>query len=326
MSIAFTTYQSRKLFLVGVSPEGRPSIFERTIDRVMGMVVEGDSIHLGTRYQIWRFRNILHPNQIVNGFDALFLPRESIVTGDLDIHDMVIEDDGRVVFANTLFNCLATTDPEHSFQPVWTPPWISGLAAEDRCHLNGVALRDGRARYVTAVSRSDRKDGWREKRHGGGVLFDVVENRIVAEGLSMPHSPRWHQGRIWLLNSGTGYLGWVDPEEGVFHEVAFCPGYARGLAFRGGVALVGLSNQRENRTFTGLPLQENLGHHNQSARCALMVIDLETGRQLHELRIDGLVRELYDVAFLPGVRRPMAVGFQNDEIHRILSLPPECTP
>ena len=107
-----------------------------------------------------------------------------------------------MLFVNTLFSCLATTSETHSFAPLWRPPFVSRLAAEDRCHLNGLAMRDGRAAYVTAVSRSDVADGWRDRREGGGVLVDVATGETLLAGLSMPHSPRWHDNRLWLLELG----------------------------------------------------------------------------------------------------------------------------
>src|SRR5690606_29974768 len=124
-----------------------------------------------------------------------------------------------------LFGCLATTSETHSFVPLWKPPFASRLAAEDRCHLNGLALKDGRPKYVTAVSQSDVADGWRDQRTRGGCVVDVESNEIIATGLSMPHSPRWYRDRLWLLNSGTGFLGTLDTGSGRFEEVAFCPGY-----------------------------------------------------------------------------------------------------
>lgn len=321
-SIAFTTYQSRKLFLIGMQESGRFSFFERTLERVMGMTARGRDLWLSTKYQVWRFRNALEPGRRLGAFDAVYTPRESRVTGDLDIHDMVVEEDGRLVFVNTLFNCLATVDADHNFRPLWRPPWISALVPEDRCHLNGLAARDGRARYVSAVARTDARDGWREERRDGGVVYDLAAGRVVADGLSMPHSPRWYRDRLWVLNSGTGHLGWVDTEGGKFHPLAFCPGYARGLAFHGGHALVGLSGPRENRTFSGLPLDDNLREQGTGARCGLHVIDLAGGGTVEWLYITGVVRELYDVSLLPGVRCPMAIGFQGDEIERYISLPP----
>jgi uncharacterized protein (TIGR03032 family) len=136
----------------------------------------------------------------------------------------------------------------------------------------------------------------------------------------MPHSPRLHGGKLWLLNSGTGELGCVDPRAGRFEPVAFCPGYARGLAFAGNHAIVGLSNARENRTFSGLPLEAALARRDTAPRCGLAVIDLSLGDMIHWVRLEGVVRELYDVAALPGVRRPCAIGFRTDEVKYAISI------
>ncbi|MBU2583134.1 MAG: TIGR03032 family protein [Alphaproteobacteria bacterium] len=322
-SIAFTTYQGSKLFMVGVKPDGRLSVFERTFTRCMGLGVSSDgrALALATQVQIYRFDNLLADGGAdAGGFDAVFSPHASWITGDVDAHDVGFGPDGRPVFVNTLFSCIAAVSDGHSFRPLWTPPFVSRLAAEDRCHLNGMALRDGAPTHATAVSRSDVGDGWRDKRRDGGVLIDVASGAVVIEGLSMPHSPRWHEGRLWLLNSGTGELGWVDLAAGRFEPVAFCPGYARGLAFLGNHAIVGLSLPRDNRTFSGLPLDEALTQRDAEARCGLAVIDLTTGDMREWVRIEGVVRELYDVAVLPGIRRPSVIGFKTDEIARLISI------
>jgi uncharacterized protein (TIGR03032 family) len=320
VSLAFTTYQAGKVFFIGVQPDGRLSIFERTFNRCMGLWSDGQTLWMSTLYQIWRFENYLPPGQTASGYDRLYVPQAAHTTGDLDVHDLAPDGQGRLVFVNTLFGCLATLSARHSFQPLWQPPFISKLAAEDRCHLNGLALEDGRPRYVTAVSTSDVADGWRDHRRGGGVVVDVLGNTVIAEGLSMPHSPRVHDGRVWLLNSGTGELGVLDRAAGKFTAVAFCPGYARGLAFIGPYAIVGLSLARENRTFQGLPLDEALASRGAEPRCGLLVVDTRTGDTVEWLRIEGVVRELYDIAVLPGVRNPAAIGFMSDEIRRVISI------
>jgi uncharacterized protein (TIGR03032 family) len=322
-SLAFTTYQAGKLFLIGLQPDGRLAVFERSFPRCMGLGVsrDGRSLVLATEFQIQRFDNIFEPGQTAEGgVDSLYAPHAAWVTGDLDVHDIGFGEDGRPVFVNTLFSCIAEVSDGHSFTPLWKPSFISRLAAEDRCHLNGMAMADGRPLYATAVSRSDAADGWRDRRAGGGIVIDVASGEIVADGLAMPHSPRLHAGRLWLLNSGTGEFGHVDPAAGRFEPVAFCPGYARGLAFAGNHAVVGLSLARENRTFSGLPLDEALGRRETDARCGLAVIDLASGDMTGWVRIEGVVRELYDVAALPGVRRPSAVGFKTDEVKRMISI------
>ena len=322
-SLAFTTYQAGKLFLIGLRPDGRISIFERTFPRCMGLGVgaDGRSLALATRHQILRFDNVLPAGETDRGgFDAVFAPHAGWVTGDLDVHDVGFGEDGRPVFVNTLFSCLATVSDGHSFRPLWKPPFISRLAAEDRCHLNGMAMAEGRPTFVTAVARSDAADGWRDRLRDGGVVIHVESGEIVASGLSMPHSPRWHEGRLWLLNSGTGEFGFVDAQQGRFEPVAFCPGYARGLAFAGNHAVIGLSLARENRTFSGLALDEALQGRDVEPRCGLAVIDLASGDMIGWVRIEGVVRELYDVAALPGVSRPSAIGFKTDEVNRVISI------
>lgn len=321
-SLAFTTYQAGKLFLIGLQPDGRLSVFERTFNRCLGLWSDAQTMYMSSLYQLWRFENTLEKGQDYQGYDRLYVPRLAWTTGDLDIHDVALGADGRPVFVNTLFGCLATVSESHSFTPLWKPPYVSRLAAEDRCHLNGLAMENGKPRYVTSVSQTDVNDGWRERRRDGGTVVDVESNAIVLEGLSMPHSPRLHNGRLWLLDSGTGHFGYADLKKGAFERVAFCPGYLRGLSFLGDYAVVGLSMCRENRTFQGLALDDNLRDKKAEPRCGLQVIDLKSGDVVHWLRIEGLVRELYDVVALPGARRPMALGFKTDEIRRMISVGP----
>lgn len=320
LSVALTTYQIGKLFLLGLKINGDLSIFERTFNRCMGLCPTANGFYMSSLHQVWRFENVLTPGQQQDGYDRLYLPQVGYTTGDLDIHDMAVDADGRLVFVNTLFGSLATLSETHSFKPLWQPTFISKLAAEDRCHLNGLAMRDGRAAYVTAVSQSDVVDGWRDHRVDGGIVIDVNSNEIVASGLSMPHSPRWYQGKLWLLNSGTGEFGHIDLVTGRFVPLTFCAGYMRGLYFHGDFALVGLSKPRHNKTFSGLPLDDNLQSRKAEARCGVQVIDLRTGDAVHWLRIEGIVDELYDVITLPGVRCPMALGFKTDEISRVISI------
>lgn len=329
-SIGFSTYQAGKLFLLGIQPSARLSIYERTFNRCMGLYATADAqtIWMASLYQLWRLENYVPAGGLTpDGYDRLYVPTVGNTTGDVDVHDVVADTRGQPVFCATMFNCVAAISDTSSFRPLWRPPFISALVPEDRCHLNGLALdpATGEPAYVTMVSRSDVADGWRDHRDGGGLMMDIRTNDVMAEGLSMPHSPRVHPdypGRIWLLNAGTGFLGYIDlnARDGRFVEVAFCPGFVRGMAFVGRHAVVGLSAARENRTFAGMPLDENLKARGSIARCALHCINLDTGVTDHWLRIEGLVSELYDVIALPGVRRPSLLGFKTEEIRRMLRL------
>lgn len=313
-SLAISTYQTGKLFLIGHNRDGRYSVFERTFERAMGLAGDGQSFYLASLFQIWRFQNVLQPGETSDGYDRYYFPLVGRTTGDLDVHDLAISRDGRPLFISARFSCLATTSDEFHFKPLWMPAFVSKLAAEDRCHLNGLALVEGRPRFATACAATDVVDGWREQRRDGGLVIDIESDEVVASGLSMPHSPRWHRDRLWLLDSGSGSFGYVEAASGRFEPVAFCPGFARGLAFSGDFAIIGLSQPRHDRTFEGLALEENLAKRNVAARCGLLVIDLRSGDAVEWLRWDEPVRELYDVLVLDGVRRPRLVGFKSDEI------------
>ena len=223
--------------------------------------------------------------------------------------------DGRIVFVNSLYSCLATLSPTHAFRVFWKPPFISKLAAEDRCHLNGLAMKDGAPAYVSATSRSDVVDGWRNRRAEGGCIIDVASNALLTEKLSMPHSPRWHDNRLWVLNSGTGHLGTVDLQTGAFSPLVFCPGFLRGLAFHDGHAIVGVSLPRDG-SFAGLQLDDELKRRDAEPWCGVQIINLASGDIVEWIKLDGGVSELFDVQVLAGVRWPVATGFLSDDINK----------
>lgn len=312
-SLAFTSYQTGRVYFVGADPKGRVSFHERVFQRAMGIVGNSQRVYMGGLYQIWRFENVLQNGQIANQmFDRCYVPRNAQYTGEVDIHELGIQQDGTIIFVNTKYNCLAVPSLTHSFKVIWKPSFISQLVPEDRCHLNGLAMVDGKAKYVSAVCQSDTIDGWRERRDNGGIIIDIETNEIVCKGLSMPHSPRWENGKLWVLNSGTGYLGYVDFDNKAFVPVVFCPGFARGLAISGKYAIVGLSKPRYER-FEGLALDKNLADKDSDAWCGIQIINLETQTVEEWARLDGPISELFDLTLLPGVRCPMAIGQQSKE-------------
>ena len=320
ISLAVTTYQAGKLLLFGRNSDGQLSVFERSFNRCMGLYGNGQTLWMTSLFQLWRFENVLKSGEWYQQYDCLYVPRVGYTTGDLDVHDIALDKDGQPVFVNSRFSCLARLSDRDSFRPLWKPSFVSELVPEDRCHLNGMALDRGVPKFVTVVSRSNVADGWREHRHDGGCVLDVATGRVVADGLSMPHSPRLYRGTLWLFNSGSGYFGRVDENTAEFVPLKFCPGYLRGLAFAGDYAIVGLSQAHDDKTFSGLPLHENLAAANCEPRCGLMIIDLRSNDIVHWLRIEEVVTELYDVVTLPGVTCPMAFGFKSDEIQRTITI------
>lgn len=321
-SLAFTSYQTGQLFLVGVLPNGTVSFNQQNFTRAMGVCYKKGRLYLGSHYQVWRLENMLRPGEVGNAhYDLVLVPRNAQTTGDIDIHELDIDAQGKVVFVNTRYSCLATLDLVHSFRPIWKPPFISKLAPEDRCHLNGMTMQDGAPAYVTAVSRSDALTGWRDRRHEGGVLIDVRTNRIVTDQLSMPHSPRISGNHVYVLDSGRGQIVRIDPETGEKTDIAFCPGFLRGMSIYNGHALVTVSMPR-NGTFAGLALDEELQKRDTSPWCGVLIVNLDSGDIVEWIRLEGHITELFDVAAMPGVRCPMSIGHQGNEIASTITFPP----
>jgi len=325
-SLAFTSYQTGQLFLVGRLPEGKISFHQQNYVRAMGVHATPQRLYLGSLFQIWRLENVLAPHERANQhFDRLYVPRNAQTTGDVDVHELAVDRAGRVVFVNTKYSCLATMSVTHGFRPIWKPPFISRLAAEDRCHLNGLAMKDGVPAFVTAVSRSDLLNGWRDRRHEGGVLIEVATDRIVTDQLSMPHSPRIAEDGIWLLDSGRGMLARVDPKTGAKEDVAFCPGFLRGLSLHAGHAIVTVSKPRDG-AFAGLALQDELARRDGEPWCGVCIVDLRSRDIVEWIRFGGEIKELFDVAIIPGVACPMALGIASPDIESMITFEAEFAP
>jgi uncharacterized protein (TIGR03032 family) len=294
----------------------------RTFDRPMGLAVLGDRLALGCGVQVWEFRDVPAVAAKVEPkgrHDACYLPRRSHVTGDIDIHEMDYAPDGTLWLVNTRFSSLCTLRGDCSFAPRWRPPFVSALAPEDRCHLNGLALADGVPRYATALGSTDTAAGWRANKARGGVLMDVAADRVVLDGLSMPHSPRLYRGRLWLLESGEGSLGHVDPDRGRYEKLCELPGFTRGLDFAGPLAFVGLSQVRESAVFSGIPLVERLAERS----CGVSVVNLETGQVVAFLKFTSGVREIFAVRVLVGRRQPELLNETVDLLRHAYVLPQE---
>lgn len=322
VSLAFTSYQTGQLFLVGSHPNGTVSFNQQNFQRAMGVCWRPGRLYLGSLFQVWRLENMLRPGELGNQiYDAVMVPRNSQVTGDIDVHEVGVDKDGRVIFVNTKYSCLCAFDLTHSFRPIWKPPFISKLAAEDRCHMNGMAIDNGEVRYVTAVSQTDSIAGWRERRHEGGVLIDVQTNRIVTDELSMPHSPRVVGDVVYALDSGRGQIVRIDPATGVKTDIAFCPGFLRGMAIHDGHALVTVSKPRDG-SFKGLLLDGEIAKRDAEPWCGVMVVNLSSGDIVEWIRLEGHITELFDVTVMPGVRCPMSLGPGTMEIQTTVSFEP----
>ncbi|MGC1310005.1 MAG: TIGR03032 family protein [Phormidesmis sp.] len=319
VSLLVSTYQAGKLMILRAD-RGKLNVHFRSFKKAMGIAANHTRIAIGTAAHIHELYNM--PAAAANlesaqQHDACYLPRNSHVTGDIDIHEMSWAGD-ELWFVNTRFSCLCTLDRAYSFRPRWRPPFVSAYAPEDRCHLNGLAVADDRPRYVSALAQSDRTQGWRDRKADGGLVMEIESNEIVTQGLSMPHSPRWYRDRLWVLESGQGSLATVDLATGQLTTVAQCPGFTRGLDFVGPLAFIGLSQARESAVFSGLPLTER----QETRICGVWVVNIETGQTLAHLKFESGVEEIFAVQALRGICFPEVMPEGEALVGKSYALPP----
>jgi uncharacterized protein (TIGR03032 family) len=312
-SLLVSTYQAGKVVVVSEDEAADGCGLKlscHNFEREMGLAVAPGLLAVGARSLIWILRDAptIAPQLDPPGtFDACYLTRQALFTGEIQGHELAWIGD-EIWMVNTLFSCLCTIDDRHSFVPRWRPGFISGYAPEDRCHLNGLAVDGGKPRFVTVFGLTDSRGGWRPGKVNGGHLIDVASGEVTASGLSMPHSPRVHQGQVWLLDSGTGRLVVVDPRDGAITTVVELPGYTRGLALAGSLAFVGLSRIRETSTFGGVPIADR----REGLKCGVAVVDLMSGRLIGLLEFHSGVEEIFDVQLIPGVRSAALNGPHPD--------------
>jgi uncharacterized protein (TIGR03032 family) len=283
-----------------------------------GLAATAGKLAVSSDCQLWTFYNmpaVARNLQPPERHDAVYLTREIHVTGDIDMHEMAYAG-GELWFVNTRMSCLCTLTPEHSVVPRWKPPFVSEYDVTDRCHLNGVATRDGKPAYVTALGATDTPGGWRENKANGGILMQVGDERVIARGLSMPHSPRWHDGRLWYLESGAGQLCTLDPDNGAMTVIAEMPGFTRGLDFIGRHAFVGLSKMRETAESAGLPLAGRV----RERHCGVWAIDTVERIVVAFVMFTGDVRQIFAVTVLPH-RFPALLELSDPLVRSSFSVP-----
>jgi uncharacterized protein (TIGR03032 family) len=321
VSLAVSTYQAGKFILLRNDNNTINTHF-RSFNRPMGIAVKPNRIAIGCQRTVEHYHNVpaLIPRlENPEKHDACYVPRLTIESGAIDIHEMAWGSKNLLWGVNTRFSCLCTFDGENSFVPRWRPPWVSALEPSDRCHLNGMAMVNGLPRFVTALGKTDSAGGWRTNKRDGGLLMDVSQNKILFDGLSMPHSPRWYNNQLWMLESGNGTLVRFEPQTGKKIVVCQMPGFTRGLDFAGPLAFVGLSKVRETATFSDFPLLENL----KERFCGVYVCNIETGETIGFVRFEGDVEEIFAVQVLHNTKFPELLEKSDELLNTTYIIPQE---
>jgi uncharacterized protein (TIGR03032 family) len=320
-SLAISTYQAGKVVFISAQDRSKLIQLPRNFEKPMGIAIDGDRMAVATRDRVVTFRN---GSDMARNFpkspatyDALFLPRSSYHTGELDIHDLFFLD-GKLLAVNTQFSCLAQIDDAYSFTPVWQPSFLKSLAPNDQCHLNGIAFRNNIPAYATALGESSEPKGWRPNKLNGGVLIDMIINQIITRNLPMPHSPRLYNDKLFVLLSGTGELAQVDMQTGELTVLKELNGFVRGMDKVGDYLFIGLSKLREtSSSFADLPIAK------KSIYAGVAVIHEPTMAVVAQLRYETSVEEIYDVKILPGILRPNILTAEKEDHRMAITTPKE---
>jgi uncharacterized protein (TIGR03032 family) len=310
-SIAVTTYQNGKLLFLSSKDGRNVRLYGKNFKRPMGISIEGDKMAIATRARVFvykKFRKLsINFLEKRHYYDGVYLPRLEYYTGYTDIHDLEFGKDN-IYAVNTAFSVISKIDDEFSFSPYWKPEFISDYIPEDRCHLNGMAMRDGKPRYATMFSQTDTKEGWRETKMTTGLLMDIENNQVLVEGLPMPHSPKYRDGKIYFLLSATGSLMCFDIESNTSTELTTIDGFVRGMAFYGKYLFVGLSQIRKSGSvFIDLEIKEKANF------ASVKIIDSESWEEVGSLIFYDKIREIYDIKFIPDMQVGRVVD-ANDAI------------
>jgi uncharacterized protein (TIGR03032 family) len=327
VSLLVSTYQAGKVLVIGAGHGAERSsklnIAFHNFEQPMGLALSPKMLAIGTRRAVWFLssaRDLASRIEPTGRYDGALIARRAMFTGSIHCHDLAWCGDELWV-VNTLFSCLCTLHPDYNFVPRWRPPFITTLAAEDRCHLNGMAADGREPKFVTVLGRTDAPGGWRPDKATSGCILSVSDGSVVAQNLSMPHSPRLFDNRLWVLDSGRGHLSVVDPASGKVEQAAAVPGYTRGLAFWGPYAFVGLSRIRETNVFGGLPIAAK----RDELICGVGVIEWRSGRTVATFMLRSGVEEIYDVQVVPV--RSLALSGPNPDVDGspvVWVVPPHC--
>lgn len=318
ISVALTTYQAGKLILIS-SKDRQLVQTPISFKKPMGIAIQGSKLAVACIDEIQLFSNeeqdAVRKKPGLAEFDSIYLHRATYHTGPLDLHDLEFGE-GMIWGVNTLFSCLAAYDVTFSFRPKWKPPFISSLVPEDNCHLNGMAMQNHLPKYATALSKDDSKHGWRKDKLQTGILMEVPSGHIILDGLAMPHSPRIYNDHLYILESGSGKLLRVVPNENRAELIYNFNCFVRGMSFYKHIAVIGKSKIRDHsKDFDDLHVKEN------SRYAGVIFFDMDSKEVMGEINYESDVDEIFDVQVLENTRNPVIISAQLERMNDIITFP-----
>ncbi|WP_083261283.1 TIGR03032 family protein [Crocinitomix algicola] len=319
ITILISTYQAGRVIALGSQDGAKLTQIPFVYKKPMGIAIQDEKLAIATLDEVHFLssKGDIHKSKKSNeqNFDRFYVHRSTYNTNRLDIHDIEFGK-GSLWGINTAFSCLCKFDINYSFVPKWKPNYITELVPEDRCHLNGLAMVDDVPKYVTALSQTNVKEGWREDIMGSGVLMEVPSGDVLLENLAMPHSPRMIEDELYVLESGAGRLLKVNPDTKTAELIYDFNRFIRGMAYKDGLLFIGASKIREtSKTFNGLAVKENSKH------AGVIVFDLRSRTLLGSIDYLTTVDEIFDVQLLEGCHKPALINHKDDRIKEVITTP-----
>jgi uncharacterized protein (TIGR03032 family) len=321
-SIAISTYQAGKVVFISAKDGNKLVQLPRNFEKAMGIAedIQKDKIAIACKDEVIVFRNSadlarFYP-KATDKYDSLYLPRSTFHTGAIDIHDLNFGNNGEIYAVNTLFSTIVKIDDDYNFTPYWTPPFIDKITSEDRCHLNGMTMLNGKPKYATAFNSGNTPQSWRNKITESGIIMDVENNTIIAKGLAMPHTPRIFNNELYVLLSATGELVKVNTTNGDYEVIIKLDGFVRGMSYHKDYLFIGLSKiRKDSSTFGKLPFSEKA---NESG---IVVVHLPTKSIAGKITYLTTLEEIYDIHILADKIRPNILNTLTDDHKKGLMIP-----
>lgn len=318
-TIVISTYQAGKLIFISPKNDREIIQYPRTFKKAMGIALSDKKLAVATQNEVIVYSDspgqAKHYPKKPNVYDALYIPRATYYTGELDIHDVHFTSHG-LLAVNTRFSCVSSIDDNYSFTEVWRPSFITDMRPEDFCHLNGMVVENDKPKYLTALGQTNSPKSWRTSKANGGVLIDAASQMLILKGLPMPHSPRQYEEGLFVLLSATGELIRVDIDRQSYEVIHRFDGFVRGMDRVGDILFIGLSKLRTTSTaFGDLPIAAH------SPVCGVAAFHLPSRKFIGQLKYESSVEEIYEVKVLHGSSRPAIMSIEKKDHEGVITVP-----
>jgi uncharacterized protein (TIGR03032 family) len=312
ISLVITSYDCQRLIVFRNVSDNIDTLLV-PVARPRGLAIHDNKLTVATYAEIlnyYRYDQLSELGHAELQADSVFLPRNSHITGEINVHDLAWGEGG-LWMVNSRFSCICTLQPDLSFKPQWWPKFLKGPTGDGAGHLNCMAMKGGKPAYATCFGAFAKGRSWRDESDlETGLLINVQTDEVVLEGLCMPHSPKLYKDKVYLCNSGHGTVICYDPQTKTTETVLEIQGFTRALTFYQDYMIVCSSKFRQSERAASLPVALKY----QESHAGVYIVDMSTMSIVAFCRFDGDVSQLYDVAVIERSVQPEILGLQDPRL------------